>query len=80
MSNGRAHRRRLRPSVLYLGPDIPEDANAVMKNALGVRNKANVSGRCPECGATFERAEGPGVFYTMRHEEDCPVLLTVALE
>jgi hypothetical protein len=78
MSAGRPFRRRAQRGVLYVGPDIPDDADPVTKNALALRNTANLSGRCPSCGATFTLlADLPGVRHlVMGHEDGCPVLLT----
>ena len=77
MSAGRPFRRRL-GGVLYIGPDIPDDADPVTKNALALRSTANLSGQCPSCGATFTLLNDlPGVRHlVMGHEDWCPVLLT----
>jgi hypothetical protein len=80
MSAGRSYRRRMRQAWLYVGPEIPEDASQTLKNALALRNSANIAGTCPECGATMALAgePSPGVrSFVMEHEPGCPVLLTV---
>jgi hypothetical protein len=67
--------------VLYVLPSIAEDDDPVVKDALGIRNAANVTGECPSCGATFGpiAADEDGVFHVvMEHENGCPVLRTVA--
>lgn len=67
--------------MLYVGPDIPDNATVEMKNALALRSEANLPGRCPSCGAAFRMVEDtatPGVRHLyMEHEDGCPVLLTV---
>lgn len=76
----RARRRKGR-RVLYIGPEIPDDASPALKNALALRQEANLTGRCPSCGATFEVVAGsvPGLWHgVMEHEDGCPVLLTEA--
>ena len=81
VSAGRSYRRRLgRGRVVYVGPEVREDATTALKNAMALRNVANISGRCPSCGATFvlDRPLRPGEISTavMEHEGGCPVLLT----
>jgi hypothetical protein len=80
MSAGRRFRRRARSGVLYVGPEVIEDATVEMKNALALRGAANLSGTCPACGATFVLDQLPrsGEVTTARmvHEDGCPVLLT----
>lgn len=74
MSNGRSHRRRLGRPYLYLLPVIPDRAPTALKDALGARNAASVSGKCG-CGATG-RVSGPdrdGLLHMVfEHEADCP--------
>ncbi len=68
--------------MLYIGPEIREDATPAMKNALVLRQEANLTGTCPACGATFEVGDdlAPGVTHVvMGHEDGCPVLLTETL-
>ena len=81
VSAGRRLRRGARHGVLYVGPEIIEDATVELKNALALRCAANLSGGCPACGATFELDQPPraGEVATARmvHENGCPVLLTV---
>jgi hypothetical protein len=65
--------------VLYLLPEIPDDAPESVKDALAVRNACATEGVCPDCGAVGELqsdAALPGVFHlTFRHEPDCCVLI-----
>jgi hypothetical protein len=63
--------------VLYLLPEIPDDAPEELKDALAIRNACATEGVCPDCGARGE-IHGPdeqGVFHAVfRHEDDCGVL------
>jgi hypothetical protein len=63
--------------VLYVLPDIPDDAPERLKNALAVRNTCAVEGRCPGCGTEGELRElRRHVFsWTFRHDDGCPALL-----
>jgi hypothetical protein len=59
-------------------PLVDDDDDTEHKNALTLRNLANLSGRCPSCDATFDLVEvdESGVLHAvMGHENDCPVLL-----
>jgi hypothetical protein len=63
--------------VLYLLPEIPDDAPAAFKNALALRNASNVQGVCPDCGTRGELTgpDTPGFMHlTFRHDDDCGVL------
>ena len=66
-----------RSRVLFVLPGIPDDAPEAFKNALAVRNAANVAGVCPSCRARGELT-GPDehgfLHLTFRHEDDCGVL------
>jgi hypothetical protein len=63
--------------VLYLLPEIPDDAPEELKDALAIRNACATEGRCPDCGACGE-IHGPdehGIMHLVfRHEDDCGVL------
>jgi len=65
-----------RGRVLFLLPEIPDDAPEEFKNALAIRNAANVAGVCPECGARGELS-GPDehgfLHLTFEHEAGCGV-------
>jgi hypothetical protein len=63
--------------VLFVLPEIPDDAPAPFKNGLAIRNAATTSGQCPDCCAHGEIA-GPDrhgfMHLTFCHEAGCGVL------
>lgn len=69
--------------VLYVQPDIPDNAPADMKEGLARRRIVNTGGVCP-CGARFvapnraerRRAKGRVIHIEVEHEPDCPATLS----
>jgi hypothetical protein len=63
--------------VLYLLPEIRDDASERLKNALAIRNACATEGVCPDCGACGE-IHGPdehGIMHLVfRHGDGCGVL------
>lgn len=66
-----------KPRVLFVLPEIPDDAPTAFKNALAIRNACMTEGRCPDCGADGE-LHGPdehGLLHLVfEHEPDCDAL------
>jgi hypothetical protein len=65
-------------SAPLLGPDIPDDAPAIVREGLARRRLVATTGRCP-CGATLTVPAGalkPGTVTTVKieHEDDCPAI------
>jgi hypothetical protein len=64
--------------TLYVLPSIPDDAPAEFKNALAIRNAANVEMRCPDCGAepylVGRVAPGAIAHLVFEHEHGCHAL------
>ena len=70
--------------VVVLTPSIPAHLNtSAVQRAFDLRLRANLTGRCPSCGASAtlpnrharRKAEALGVppHATMEHESTCPV-------
>jgi hypothetical protein len=63
-----------RGRVLFVLPTIPDDAPEAVKDALAIRNAANVAGVCPDCGARGG-ITGPDehgfMHLTFQHERGC---------
>jgi hypothetical protein len=64
--------------MLFVLPEIPEDASEAFKNSLAIRNVCATEGKCPSCGAIGELyadKRSRGLFHIVfRHEDECPVL------
>jgi hypothetical protein len=68
--------------VLFLLPTIRDEWPAAVKDALAIRRRATLEGRCPRCGATWRlptreerrRAvrERRLLHVVMEHEHNCP--------
>jgi hypothetical protein len=63
--------------VLFVLPEIPDEAPERRKNGLAIRNAATTSGVCPDCGARGE-IRGPDgqrfLHLVFEHEHGCGVL------
>ncbi len=76
MSNGRKFRRNVaKGGVVFVLPDIPDDAPARLREGLARRRICAITGRCP-CGAEFTMPDhvepGSVTLITVEHETDCP--------
>ena len=76
MSNRRKFRRSVaRGSVVFVLPEIPEDAPARVREGIARRRLVATTGRCP-CGAEFrvpnELTPGTLTMVAVEHEADCP--------
>jgi hypothetical protein len=65
-------------SVLYVLPQIPDDLEPTVKNALAIRNACATNGVCSGCGAVGELHPDRRIAkvwrYVFRHEPWCPAL------
>ena len=76
MSTTRRFRARRR--TVYIGPEIPDDAPADLKEGLARRRLVATTGQCP-CGAELSLPASlePGAVTIVRveHEDDCPAVV-----